>query len=310
MRWNYDFTSSSNVVVSYRTNLREPSVRELAPIVDNTDPLNIYLGNPDLKPAYDHNLDFHFFSFNSAELKNFMSFIQFRYTQDRIVNAQSIDENFVRTIQPINVDNDLSLMTDVSYSTPLRFIKSRINLGGTAEFGRGINFLNGKENQTDRMTLGGNVRIENRFKEVVDISVGAKMSYNQLRSSLDNDFNQDYLNQVYFMDFGLNITKSLFFTTDIEYNLYNGISGDFDQDLTMWHASLAKNIFKSKRGEIKLSVHDILNQNQSITRVPQLNYIEEESIRNIGRYFMLSFSYQLSASGNGGGGFVIKVEER
>lgn len=310
MRWNYDFTSSSNVSVSYRTDLREPSVRELAPIVDNTDPLNIYEGNPDLRPAYDHNLEFHFFSFNAAELKNFMSFIQLRYTHDRIVNAQSIDENFVRTIQPVNVDSDYSLLADLSYSTPLRFIKSRINLSGNTEIGRGINFLNARENKTDRLTLGGNVRIENRFKEVVDISVGVKLSYNQLRYSLDSDFNQDYLNQMYFTDFGLKLPKSLFFKTDLEYNVYNGIGQGFDQALTLWNASLAKTIFKNQRGEIKVSARDILNQNRSITRRPQLNFIEEESVRNIGRYFLLSFTYQLSAAGEGGGGFVIKMEER
>lgn len=310
MRWNYEFTSSNNLSIGYRTDLREPSVRELAPIVDNTDPLNIYQGNPDLRPAYDHNLELNYFSFNAAELKNFMSFAQFRYTQDRIVNAQSIDENFVRTIQPVNVDSDYSLLTDLSYSTPIRFIKSRINLSGNAEVGRGINFLNGQENQTDRLTVGGKLRLENRFKEVFDIAGGVDVSYNQLRYSLDSDFDQDFLNQSYFFDFGVKLPKGLFLSTDVEYNLYNGIGGDFDQALTLWHASLAKTIFKNQRGEIKLSARDILNQNQQIMRRPQLNYIEEESIRNIGRYFLLSFTYQLNASGAGGGGFIFKVEEK
>lgn len=309
MRWNYDFSPSSNIVVSYRTNLREPSVTELAPIVDNTDPLNIYQGNPDLKPAYDHNLQLHYFTFNAAELKNFMSFIRMRYTTDRITNAQSIDENFVRTIQPVNVKNDFSLAADISYSSPLRFIKSRINLSGNTEIGRGINFLNAQENRTDRLTTGGRIRIENRFKETFDISVSARLSYNQLRYSLDGEFNQDYLNQTYILDFGLNLPKDLFFQTDIDHNLYNGISDDFDQSITLWNASLAKTIFKNQRGEIKISARDILNQNLRITRRPQLNFIEEEAIRNIGRYFLLTFSYQLSATGNGGGVFIQEVRD-
>ena len=299
-RWNYELNQNRNLTMNYRTNMREPSITELAPIVDNTDPLNIYQGNPDLRPAYDHNVQLHYFSFNAAEMINFMAFMQLRYTQNRITNAQSIDENLVRTIQPINVDSDYSLRTDFSFSSPIRFMKSRINLSGDTEFGRGINFLNARENQTDRLSLGGKVQLENRFKEVVDISGGVRLSYNQLRYSLDDNFDQDYLNQIYFMEFGLKLPKGLYFTTDLNHNIYNGIDEGLDQEITMWDASLAKTIFKNERGEIKISAKDILNQNQGITRRPQLNYIEEESIRNIGRYFLLSFSYQLSAMGTPG----------
>jgi hypothetical protein len=53
---------------------------------------------------------------------------------------------------------------------------------------------------------------------------------------------------------------------------------------------------------MKISVHDLLNENQAIVRTTNSNYIEDQSNRVLKRFFLLSFTYSLNKmSANAGG---------
>ena len=110
---------------------------------------------------------------------------------------------------PVNVANDYNLNGSFSFSTPLRFIKSRINLRADLFYIRGISMVNAVENQTQRLNPSIDIRLENRFKEVIDISVGAKYGFNQTTYSIDNNLDQQYWNQTYYTDLSLNLPKGI-----------------------------------------------------------------------------------------------------
>jgi hypothetical protein len=68
----------------------------------------------------------------------------------------------------------------------------------------------------------------------------------------------------------------------------------FNQTIPLWNASIAHQLFKKRNGELKFSVNDLLNQNQAIGRNVGDNYIEDTRSLVLKRYFLLTFTYNLS----------------
>jgi len=81
--------------------------------------------------------------------------------------------------------------------------------------------------------------------------------------------------------------------SDVNYQRYAGLSGGFNQQFALWNASLAQRMFKNQNGELKLSVFDLLNQNNSISRTFSETYLEDSRSLVLNRYFMLTFTYNL-----------------
>lgn len=309
LRMQFNFATGRNLRFRYETSVREPSIEQLQPVVDNSSPLNIYVGNPDLRPEYTHDFTLNYLSFNQLTLANFFGFFNFRYTRNKISESQLIDDRFVITRTPVNVVRDYNLNGSFSYSTPVRLIKSRINIRTDLFYVNGISLVNAVENNTNRLNASIDLRLENRFKETIDVSIGAKYGYNQTTYSIDDNLDQQFWNQTYYTDLSLNLPKGFTLSTNFDFEIFNGRASGFNQNVPLWHAAISKFVFKDQRGELKFSVFDLLNQNIGITRRAEVNFVEDVRIKSLGRYFMLSFTYTLKGLG-GVGGSGIKVEHR
>jgi len=106
LRFNYNFKPSRRVSFSYSTATREPTIEQLQPIVDNTNPLNTYIGNPNLVPEYQHKFRLNFHDFDQFNFTSFFASLRTTYTNNKITTAQSIDSLFRRTTTPLNVRKD------------------------------------------------------------------------------------------------------------------------------------------------------------------------------------------------------------
>jgi hypothetical protein len=302
-RFQYNFSNTRNVNLTYDTDVREPSIQQLSPVVDNTDPLNIIEGNPNLRPEYNHRLTLQLFDFNQLKFSNLFAFLNFTYTGNRITDSQQIDERLVRTFRPVNVRNDYSLSGDVSKGFRIRPISTRVNVSTNLLYNRSITPVNGVDNQTRRLVSRSTLRMEYRYKEVFDISASARLTYNQTAYSLNTGLNQRFTNQNYDVEANWQVGKIARLSTTLDYAIYNFPDSDFSQKVPIWNASLAKSFLKNKRGEVKLSAVDLLNRNVVINRVAQANFVQDERTLSLQRYFLLSFTYSLGVQrGPQGGG--------
>lgn len=300
LRFNYDFQSSRNLALDYEANVREPSVNELQPVIDNSDPLNIYSGNPNLKPEYSHRTDLRFATFDPATFVSFFASVDFTYTKDKIANAEQVDSMFVRTIQPVNVKNEYDGGAYASFGFQIKKISSRVSLRSGFHYVRSLNPINGVENQTKRYISTGELNYEYNLKEWLELSLGAELKYNQTHYSISTDFNQDFLTQNYTADLNVHLPWGLNTGTSLQYHRYPQDNKAY-LDVPIWNAYLSKFILKNNRGELKLSVSDLLNRNVGFSRRAELNYVQEERIRSLGRYFLLTFRYSLNGSTQEGG---------
>jgi len=310
MNFNYDFANSNTLSLNYRTNLREPSLEQLQPIVNNLNPLSLYVGNPNLRPEYIHQLGVQYILFDQFNFRSLFASLNTIYTIDKITNARSIDALFIQTTQPVNVKNDWLTNGSISYDTPLKFMQSKMGIRLSGTYNRGFLFLNTIENRSNRLNTSIDLTIENRKKEMIDILFGVNWEYNQSKYSVNKNFDQKFNSFTYFSDWTLTLIKDWTIGTSFDYTIYQGNDFTNQRQVPMWNASISKPVLRN-RGTIEVSARDLLNQGIGVNRQNTLNYIEDTKIKSLGRYVILTFSYSLTMLGEqSSNGIIIKERRR
>jgi len=297
---NFNLSASRSLRIRYNTNIQEPSLNQLNPIPDVSNPLNIYSGNKDLRPSYIHKLNINYNSYSQFNNVGFFSYLSFNYSKNDITNQKVFDQFFRQTTTPINTDYSLNSSAYVNFSAPLKFIKQRINVSNTFSYQDNISFINETENNVHRFTNRINFSLDNWKKDLIDFKLGAHLNFNATKYSVNKDRNQNFMTYQYFIDFNLDLKHDWNLSNYFRNSIYS--EEDFGDKLTIqnWRASISKILGKSKKYKIDISAIDILNQNQNINRTTNINYIQDERILSIGRYFMFSLTYSFSGFGQQG----------
>ncbi len=310
----YNFTKKTNLSIHYRGRTNQPSVNQLQDVPDLTNLLRISVGNPSLKQEFGHNVDINFKTLNAITFKYLNITISGSQTSNRIVNStDSLTSSSLKTlglpdsllrpgvqlIKPLNLSGAYNVSSNITVGIPFKKLKgSSINFTNVVNYNRNLSMLYKQLNVTNSITVsqsaGVNLDVKNKF----NFGLKARVSYSQAKYSIASGRNNtDYFTQSYSTDINYYITKSLIISTDFDYLRYTGQSTGFNRNVPLWNANLAKQFFKKKNGELKFSVNDILNQNQSITRNQGENYYYDSRTVVLKRYFLLSFTYNLNRFG-------------
>ena len=304
----YKIDNSKHLNVNYRTSVNQPSVNQLSPTVDNSNPLRNYIGNPDLKTEYIHSASMNFSLFDRFSFTNFFANVNGQLIENKITNSTIINQDLVQTITPVNIDNELNLNGYLSFGTSVKPLGIKFNVTGTSTFVKSKLFINAIDNDIERYINSVNFRIENRKKNAVDIQTGYKITLNQTRYSDNKELNRDFINTIIYTDLSLDFLKSWNLSSSLDYELYEGDAFNATLELPIVRASISKYFLKNKRGELKLSAFDLLNKVTGISRNSSFNFVEDNRQNTVTQYYMLSFTYSLSAFGNRKGDIIIKEE--
>ncbi len=309
-RFQYSFTKFKSFSLSYNTSTNQPSMSQLQPVPDNSNPLNIRNGNPDLKQEFNHTVMAHLNMLSPYKNKNFFMFFNMTATQNKIVNADSVNlQTGVRKTKPVNVNGVYNINSNISYSMPVRFLKGSIELGSGGGYARNRQLINTTSgtlatNTIRTVTLGPDIRLDMNPTEKISVALGAGINYNKTKYSLQPALNTNYLSQEFTASFDWEMPKGFYFSTDLMYTINSQRAAGFNTKVPIWNASISKQMLKFNRGELKFSAKDLLNQNIGISRNTNNNYIEDSRVLTLQRFFLLSFTYSLSKTGlnNAGGG--------
>jgi hypothetical protein len=284
-----------NTRINYSTSVREPSIDQLQPIIDNTNPLNLFKGNANLVPEYRHNLRIMYNFFDQFNFRGLFASLRAGYIANRITNATVLDPvTFVRTQSPVNTSGETTVGSNVSYNSPLNFMKAKFRAGINSSLINGINFINGIENSINRWSNGFNIMLENKSKKHWDGSIGGRWNLNNNVYLNNEDLNTNFVNQIYDASLAWFAGKGWTVDTKMEYSIYG--QGAFDEatNVKLWQASVSKGFLDNKL-TAKLSAFDILNQNLGVVRNATETQVSQSISNTIGRYFMASVTYNLNA---------------
>lgn len=301
-RFQYNFTKFKNLQINYNTTTNQPSMTQLSPVPDISNPLNIRDGNPNLKQEYTQMASFNFMSVNPFRNRNLFGFFTVRQTNNKIVNYDTINAQGIKRTRPVNVDGVYNVNGSMSVGLPVRFLKGSINVASNFGYDRGKQFINGVGNTINTATAGPSLRLDMNPSAKFDVSLNAGVNYNRSSYSLQSSLNTTYFSQNYGSEINWQLPKSFYFSTDFSYTVNNRLADGFNLRVPLWNASISKQFLRFNRGELKLSAFDILNENVNVSRSSNQNYIEDSRITTLRRYFMLSFTYSLSKMGLGAQG--------
>lgn len=299
----YQFHEGNTLTFDYRTSTRDPSLTELQPFVDNTDPLRTYVGNPDLTPQYQHSLRTDFRRFDQFSFQSIYLFANVGFSRNQIVQSRVIDPQGRQTVMPINFGNGWNGSVGGSYGSPIRALGMQVDLDYNFNRSSGGELVNQVRNENRNMQHSIGLRIQNRTKEVFDISAGAHWNFTSVKYSLNTALNQSYVTSSYNGDVTWYPGETWTVNASGDLSVYDQQLFGPRDNVFMLNASIGHQMFDN-RAEIRLTGYDLMNQNKGLSISSSSSAITERRTATLGRRIMVQFTYQLGSnlSPRGGGG--------
>ena len=305
LSWGTKLSAASRIRVNYNSNINAPSANQLQEIINNSNPLFLTTGNAALGQSLTHRL---FARYNYTLTNKGLSFFAnlfIQKTDDYIANASFIaSEDSVlsqsvtlykgsQLTKPINMSGYYNARTFLTLGIPVKALKSNLNLNGGYSFGRTPGMINSVQNfsKTNNYNLG--VVVSSNVSEYVDFTLSYSANFNNVRNSVQPTMNNDYFSQQAGIQFNLLSKSGWFYQNDLSNQSYKGLTDRYNQSFWLWNMGVGKKFLKDKKGELKFSVYDLLEQNRSISRTVTETYLEDVQTQVLQRYFMLTFSYRL-----------------
>jgi hypothetical protein len=295
--FRYDFTKSKNMRFFYNGRTSQPSADQLQPVIDNSNPLLIRTGNPNLKQQFSHSFRLLYNSFDMFSQKIVFATLSGSFIENDIQNSTTISGGGVQTIKPVNLSGTYNINGFFNYGFPIKKPKSNLNLMANVSRNQTQTLVNSVSNFTRNTNLGGTISWTTNIKEGFDMNFSSNSNLTMARYTLQPQQNGDFFSQTVSTEATIYSKSGWVLSTDFDYIYNAGRSEGFNTSIPLWNASLSKQMLKNKAGELKFYVFDLLNQNISISRNVTSNYIQDLQTRVLKRYFMISFTYNLRKFG-------------
>ena len=301
LSWDYSRKTGRKINLMYGSSIHTPSVSQLLPIVNNLNPLNIYYGNPTLKPEYSHRIMAHWLIFDQFSFTSLMMAFSGGYTSNKINWVTTVTDDLVQVSTLTNVDWDYRGRLNLDFSTPIRKLGVKINLDVEENWNLGQSIINNVENTYQTFTQRYSFSADNRKKKKWDVESGLGLVHTHTRYDIQESLNSSYFDLSWFAD--IRFTPSEKWNTSLTADVtgYSEWGADESLLIPLLRAEISYYFLTRNRAVLTLSAHDLLNKNQNIVRLSELNYMRETRSNTIGRYVMLTFKYRLNKLAKEGG---------
>jgi Outer membrane protein beta-barrel family/CarboxypepD_reg-like domain len=291
---NIDLKNNKYFYTDYSVSVQQPSVRDIQPIVNNSNPLYVTQGNPDLIPALSHNVYMGFNYFNPGSFLNFNTNLSYSYNINQIVYSQYVDtKTLITTTKPVNVTggNGRSVWLNVGF--PIVKTKATLNMSLNINDNKNLTPINNVANETN--TTGYNLRTRLDLTPVdwFTAYLNTNFGISHTKYSINTTQNQQLHNNEHSLEMNIRLPKNVYLNANFNLKTYKNDRFGFDQRVPICNASVYKIMGKAKKSELRLSVYDALNRNLGISQFANQNFVSQERVQTLARYFMLSYTYNM-----------------
>ncbi|MBG16129.1 MAG: hypothetical protein CL853_07235 [Crocinitomicaceae bacterium] len=292
--YSYKFSNSQRFRFNYKTNSSQPSINQLQPVQNNSNPNRITVGNSNLVPNYVHNFNLRYNSWKALTGSYIFTGLTYRITQDAFSSSVEYD-SIGRTIsKTVNIDNNQNGYFYFGSGIPLLNSVLSINPGVNLGYSNNTNFVNQNENITDTYEVTGELEFEIET-DTIEIYIGANYSYYSPTSTLSFTSNQPYNFQEYFIEIGIELPFKMRIESEATYEIQTyPQSTDRNINLLIWNFELSKRFLKTENLILSVSGNDILNQNILSQRTINNNVITDNQTTIISRYFLARLTYRFN----------------
>lgn len=280
--------------LKYETRSQQPSINNLIPVPDNSNPNNIRIGNPSLVPNYMHTASIRLSSWQAMSGKHIWLSSSLNFINNGFADSTSYDRIGRAYTKTVNVDGNMytSLNGGAGFPIYKRIVELRPNIN--AQYNRYYNYVDSEKNETRNLIAGGGLKLEFEW-DSLEIQLAGNWSFNNPESSVNIASNSPYTTQRYKAEFDWTLKHGFKIGTDVTYSINNQPGdGFYDIEYMVWNAEVSKSFLKTQNLRLAVVGNDILNQNIQAARQVNANSITDYKTTIISRYFLLKLTMRFN----------------
>lgn len=288
------FGERSSLRATYRARTTQPSMTQLQPVEDVSNPLNIIKGNPELKPTFTQNIGLHFNDFRMESQQALFVMLNSSFAVNTIVSKTITNsETGGRTTTYTNANGNFNFMGMAMINRPFGNRKWRFNARINGRYASTPGYINDEFNRTDNLNLSPSGGITFSC-DVFQMSVNPTYSYGQVTNTLPNQQNRITHSYGFRSDASLYLPFGLQFNTDIQFSNSTGYSSGFDSKQWLWNAEISYSFLSDKSLTFSVRAYDLLGQKQNISRSVGANTIVDSEFNDLTRYVMFGLTWNFN----------------
>ena len=297
------FSRQHTLRFTYRGNTRQPEMTDLFTLTDQSNPLNIREGNPNLKPSFTHNFNLDYNNYFQATQQSINSSFSYGTTRNSI--AQRTEYNEVtggQRSRPENINGNWNINGTIGFNTPLFWSKLSMNASTDISFNNRVSYLyqNQKtfKNNTKDMSVRERLSITLRLSNF-DIRANGNFNYNKTKNLMVATGNQNTYNFNYGLSSTGNFNNGFGFSTDINMSSRRGYSSaNMNTNELIWNAQISYRFLYRKMATISIEARDILNRRSNISRNISAESRSDRETNAIYSYVMAHFIWRFNLFGS------------
>ncbi|MBK9283582.1 MAG: outer membrane beta-barrel protein [Sphingobacteriaceae bacterium] len=288
------FSQSSNLWMNYYSDLQTPELSQMQPVVDNSDPNRIFIGNPDLKPAFVNNLNMNYYFYKGISDVHFNVGIYGSQTFNQFTNTSYFDSLGRAIATPTNINGNYYGNTWLGGGFPIlhRWLKIEYRLN--ANINRNLSYVNNKLNTVESYGFAPELTIEKQI-EWMELGITGEYKYDNTKQTISINSNQNYYSYSGGANLSLKLPKKFYITSDVKYTNNGNRTPGFNLEVTTINATISKAFFKRDALTVVLEGYDLLNQNVNNTRYVNSNSIVDSKTQVIKRFFLFRLIYKFTS---------------
>jgi hypothetical protein len=192
---------------------------------------------------------------------------------------------------PENLDESWNANLFGVVSRPAKWMKSIVSLNTGGSFTRTPTRVDRDVSLANTLALRGGAVVASNVSQNLDFSISYQGTYNISRNSIGASTREDYYTHALGARFNWVVGRGVVIREEMNQNVQTGVPDAYAQNALLWNSTVGKKFLKSERGELRLTMTDVLAENKSVVRSVTESYIQDSRDLVLGRYTQMVFTY-------------------